>query len=62
VAYNYGAVMGVNLRRVPGAGSAFFLHVSTARATAGCVAIPSVSMVSVLRWLRPGAMIAIKAR
>lgn len=61
-AYNYAAVMGVNPGRVPGAGSAYFLHVSTGRATAGCVAIPSVNVVSILRWLKPGAMIAIKAR
>jgi L,D-peptidoglycan transpeptidase YkuD (ErfK/YbiS/YcfS/YnhG family) len=62
VAYDYAAVMGVNPRRVPGAGSAFFLHVSTGRATAGCVAIPSVNVVSVLRWLKPGAMIALKPK
>ncbi len=62
MAYDYAAVMGVNLARVPGAGSAFFLHVSTGRATAGCVAIPSVNVVGILRWLKPGAMIAIKAR
>lgn len=62
VAYDYAAVMGVNLGRVPGAGSAFFLHVSTGRATAGCVAIPSVNVVSILRWLKPGAMIAIKPK
>jgi L,D-peptidoglycan transpeptidase YkuD (ErfK/YbiS/YcfS/YnhG family) len=61
-AYNYAAVMGVNLKRVPGAGSAFFLHVSTGTATAGCVAIPQVNVISVLKWLKPGALIAIKAR
>jgi L,D-peptidoglycan transpeptidase YkuD (ErfK/YbiS/YcfS/YnhG family) len=61
-AYNYAAVMGVNLRRVPGAGSAFFLHVSTGGPTAGCVAVPSVNVVSILRWLKPGAMIALKTR
>jgi L,D-peptidoglycan transpeptidase YkuD (ErfK/YbiS/YcfS/YnhG family) len=61
-AYNYAAVMGVNLKRIAGAGSAFFLHASTGRATAGCVAIPEVNVVSVLRWLKPGALIAIKPR
>jgi L,D-peptidoglycan transpeptidase YkuD (ErfK/YbiS/YcfS/YnhG family) len=54
--------MGVNLKRVPGAGSAFFLHVATGKATAGCVAIPQVNVISVLKWLKPGALIAIKAR
>jgi len=62
VAYDYAAVMGVNLNRVPGAGSAFFLHVSTGAATAGCVAVPSLNVVSILRWLKPGARIALKPR
>jgi L,D-peptidoglycan transpeptidase YkuD (ErfK/YbiS/YcfS/YnhG family) len=62
VAYDYAAVMGVNPRRVPGAGSAFFMHVSTGRATAGCVAIASVHVVSILRWLKPGSMIALKPK
>jgi L,D-peptidoglycan transpeptidase YkuD (ErfK/YbiS/YcfS/YnhG family) len=54
--------MGVNPKRVPGAGSAFFLHVSSGRPTAGCVAVPRSNMVDLLRWLKPGALIAIKPR
>jgi L,D-peptidoglycan transpeptidase YkuD (ErfK/YbiS/YcfS/YnhG family) len=38
---------------VPGAGSAIFLHVSTGGATAGCVSLPSASLLAVLRWLDP---------
>ncbi|MDT8912166.1 L,D-transpeptidase family protein [Amycolatopsis sp. PS_44_ISF1] len=49
---------------VPGAGSAFFLHVSGGRPTAGCVAIPGADLDSVMRWLDPAArpVIAIGVR
>lgn len=40
---------------VPGAGSAFFLHVSAGRPTAGCVAIPGADLDAVMRWLDPAA-------
>jgi len=53
-AYNHAVVIDYNRFPVtPGAGSAFFLHVSTGRATAGCVAIPSASLDTVMRWLDP---------
>lgn len=52
-AYNYAVNIGYNLQRVPGAGSAFFLHVSTGGATAGCVAIGQSSLQAILRWLDP---------
>jgi L,D-peptidoglycan transpeptidase YkuD (ErfK/YbiS/YcfS/YnhG family) len=52
-AYNYGAVIGYNLSRTPGRGSAIFLHVSHNSATAGCVSIGQTRLVKVLRWLRP---------
>ena len=51
--YNYGAVIGYNLSRTPGKGSAIFLHVSHDSATAGCVSIPQTRLLKVLRWLRP---------
>jgi L,D-peptidoglycan transpeptidase YkuD (ErfK/YbiS/YcfS/YnhG family) len=38
---------------VPGAGSAFFLHVTNGKPTAGCVAIPKPDLEAVLRWLDP---------
>ena len=60
--YDYAAVMGVNSQRKPYAGSAFFLHASNGKPTAGCVAVPSANIVSLLKWLRPGALIAIKPR
>lgn len=51
--YDYAAVIGYNLNGVPGAGSAFFLHVSNGRSTAGCVAVSKTTMVQLLRWLDP---------
>jgi L,D-peptidoglycan transpeptidase YkuD (ErfK/YbiS/YcfS/YnhG family) len=44
---------------VVGAGSAFFLHVGTGGATAGCVSVPASQLVWLLRHLRPGAVISI---
>ena len=52
-AYNYGAVIAYNTARVPGRGSAIFLHVSTGGSTAGCVSLPQRRLLAVLRWLRP---------
>jgi L,D-peptidoglycan transpeptidase YkuD (ErfK/YbiS/YcfS/YnhG family) len=57
--YNYGVFIGYNAplpfgtgaRR--GLGSAFFLHVKNASATAGCVAVAESEMVWILRWLKP---------
>ncbi len=56
--YNYAAVIDYNTRNAPGGvkpgrGSAFFLHVSSGEATAGCVAIPQSRLTSLLRWLTP---------
>jgi len=56
-AYNYAQVIGYNERRVPGRGSAIFLHVDQGRGTAGCVSLPTSSLLSVLRWEKPGAWI-----
>jgi L,D-peptidoglycan transpeptidase YkuD (ErfK/YbiS/YcfS/YnhG family) len=52
-AYDYGAVIAYNTDRVPGLGSAIFLHVSTGGATAGCVSLPTSQLLEVLRWLDP---------
>ena len=46
---------------VPGRGSAIFLHASTGGPTNGCVSVAVPRLVQTLRWLRPGATIAIKA-
>ncbi len=57
--YDYALVMGVNAQRVPGGGSAFFVHVTTGAATAGCVAIPASTLVAIMRWVGPGTVIAL---
>ncbi|WP_164704650.1 L,D-transpeptidase family protein [Blastococcus litoris] len=54
-AYQYAVVIDYNRGGTPGAGSAFFLHVSNGAATAGCVAIDAGSLTSLLRWLDPSA-------
>ena len=53
--YDYAVNIGYNLARVPGAGSAFFLHVSNGRPTAGCVSMDRAALAGILRWLRPDA-------
>jgi L,D-peptidoglycan transpeptidase YkuD (ErfK/YbiS/YcfS/YnhG family) len=57
--YRHAVVMGVNKERVPGNGGAFFLHSTDGGATAGCVAIDDGTLVDVIKWLRPGALIAV---
>jgi L,D-peptidoglycan transpeptidase YkuD (ErfK/YbiS/YcfS/YnhG family) len=52
-AYDYAAVIAYNTARVPGRGSAIFLHVGTGGATAGCVSLPRAELIKLLRWLRP---------
>jgi L,D-peptidoglycan transpeptidase YkuD (ErfK/YbiS/YcfS/YnhG family) len=52
-------VMGVNKARVPGHGGAFFLHATDGGPTAGCVAIDDATLVKIMKWLQPGALIAI---
>lgn len=57
--YAHAVVMGVNKQRTPGKGSAFFVHSTDGGPTAGCVAIDDAKLVEIMRWLRPGAMIAV---
>jgi L,D-peptidoglycan transpeptidase YkuD (ErfK/YbiS/YcfS/YnhG family) len=53
-AYAHAVVIGYNRDPVvAGAGSAFFLHVTDGRPTAGCVAIPKPDLEVLLRWLDP---------
>jgi L,D-peptidoglycan transpeptidase YkuD (ErfK/YbiS/YcfS/YnhG family) len=57
-AYDYAVVIDYNTANTgkvtQGAGSAFFLHVTDGSATtAGCVAIPQASLVSIMQWLNP---------
>ncbi len=56
--YRYAVVIDYNTRNAPGGvrpgrGSAFFLHVTDGRATAGCVAIAQSRLTPVMRWLTP---------
>ena len=53
--YAHAVNIDYNLGRVPGAGSAFFLHVTNGHPTAGCVALPSAQLDQVMRWLNPAA-------
>jgi L,D-peptidoglycan transpeptidase YkuD (ErfK/YbiS/YcfS/YnhG family) len=57
--YKHAVVMGVNKARVPGNGGAFFFHTTDGGPTAGCVAIADPTLVQIIRWLRPGSLIAI---
>jgi L,D-peptidoglycan transpeptidase YkuD (ErfK/YbiS/YcfS/YnhG family) len=57
--YVHAVVMGVNTQRVPGNGGAFFLHATDGGPTAGCVAIDDATLVKIMKWLQPGALIAI---
>lgn len=61
-AYDYSAVIAYNTARVPGLGSAIFLHVGTGAATAGCVSLPVAKLLRVLRWLRPARSPRIRMR
>jgi L,D-peptidoglycan transpeptidase YkuD (ErfK/YbiS/YcfS/YnhG family) len=52
--YDYGAVIDYNRWPVTaGAGSAFFMHVTDGRPTAGCVAMAVDNLLPVLKWLDP---------
>jgi L,D-peptidoglycan transpeptidase YkuD (ErfK/YbiS/YcfS/YnhG family) len=57
--YDYAVVIDYNTANTghvtQGAGSAFFLHVTDGSATAGCIAIPQDSLVSIMQWLNPAA-------
>jgi L,D-peptidoglycan transpeptidase YkuD (ErfK/YbiS/YcfS/YnhG family) len=57
--YAHAIVMGVNSERIPGRGGAFFVHTTNGAPTAGCVALDDATLVKIIRWLQPGAVIAI---
>jgi L,D-peptidoglycan transpeptidase YkuD (ErfK/YbiS/YcfS/YnhG family) len=58
-AYSYAQVIGYNESRIPGAGSAIFLHVGTGGPTVGCVSLSATHLRAVMRWERTGVVIAI---
>jgi L,D-peptidoglycan transpeptidase YkuD (ErfK/YbiS/YcfS/YnhG family) len=51
--YDDVAVIAYNTARVPGRGSAIFLHVTHHSPTSGCVALPRHELLWLLRWLDP---------
>lgn len=55
--YEYAIVINYNSNASKGAGSAFFLHVSNGRPTAGCVAVPRSTMIELMKRIHPGAYI-----
>ncbi len=60
LAYRYAAVIDFNYYHpVFGRGSGIFLHEQTGGPTAGCVSLGQADLLSVLRWMRPGARILI---
>jgi L,D-peptidoglycan transpeptidase YkuD (ErfK/YbiS/YcfS/YnhG family) len=58
--YALAQVVAYNTARVPGRGSAIFLHVDHASPTTGCVSVPRSQLVALFRWERPGTVIAIR--
>ncbi|WP_237774685.1 L,D-transpeptidase family protein [Actinosynnema sp. ALI-1.44] len=58
--YNHAVVIDYNRDPVrPGAGSAFFLHVSAGKPTAGCVSVDAAELDKIMRWLDPAKKPAI---
>jgi L,D-peptidoglycan transpeptidase YkuD (ErfK/YbiS/YcfS/YnhG family) len=57
--YKHAVVMGVNPNRLPGKGAAFFFHTTDGGPTEGCVAIDDATLVQIIQWLKPGAVMAI---
>ena len=55
--YYYAIVINYNTSAVKGAGSAFFLHVSNSRPTAGCVSVPKSNMEVFMQRIHNGAYI-----
>ena len=53
--YDNAVVLDYNRGGTPGAGSAFFLHITNGAPTAGCVAIDRGSLATLMRWLDPTA-------
>lgn len=62
VAYRLFAVLEYNVSpAIPGRGSGMFLHVDLGHPTNGCVSLPFAQLTELLRLLRPGATITIRA-
>lgn len=57
--YAYAIVIDYNKDCIKNAGSGIFLHCSTNGYTAGCVSIPTHSLIALLRQIEPGCVISI---
>jgi L,D-peptidoglycan transpeptidase YkuD (ErfK/YbiS/YcfS/YnhG family) len=57
--YNYVLALNYNADCIPGNGSAFFLHCSSGKPTAGCVSVPESVMIQILQNIQPGCLIVI---
>lgn len=59
--YQYVLATSFNLERIPGKGSAVFLHCSSEKmeATAGCVAVPEVYMREIMKRVEPSCILII---
>lgn len=52
LAYKYAVVINYNMNPIiPNKGSAIFLHCMTGSYTAGCIAVPEIDMLYILKWL-----------
>ncbi len=59
--YNYCLNMGWNIECRPYGGSAFFMHCSQGKPTAGCVTVPDPVMIQILQTIHRGCVIIIDA-
>jgi L,D-peptidoglycan transpeptidase YkuD (ErfK/YbiS/YcfS/YnhG family) len=57
--YNYVLALNYNADCIPENGSAFFLHCSSGKPTAGCVSVPESVMIQILQNIQPGCLIVI---
>lgn len=58
--YAYAQVVAYNAARVPGRGSAIFLHVDDGDPTLGCITVPRAELLAIFRWERLGTVIVIR--
>lgn len=59
IQYAFSLVIGYNAECVKGVGSGIFLHCSANKPTAGCVAVPQNTMISILKELKQDCIISI---
>lgn len=57
--YSYVLAFNYNATCIPGKGSAFFVHVSSGRPTAGCISVSEENMLTIIRNVAPGCKILI---